>query len=131
MLAGWAFRIQLMSWFGLLRREVHAAQAVREAKVRARGLSQPCVFRLGFVQNGDIGVGVFPEGEEILIGGAGRPRGTSRSGGGESWGLPIESVDFPDAGVTGKQRGIVRGEAAPSPEISYGGLKPFQAEDPL
>src|SRR5213592_2459198 len=29
------------------------------------------VLRLGFLQDGDVGVGVFPEGEEILIGGAG------------------------------------------------------------
>jgi hypothetical protein len=30
-----------------------------------------CVFRLGLLQDGDVGVGVFPEREEILIGGAG------------------------------------------------------------
>jgi hypothetical protein len=29
------------------------------------------LFRLGFLQYGNIGVGVFPEREEILIGGAG------------------------------------------------------------
>jgi hypothetical protein len=34
-------------------------------------LLQICGFRLGFLQDGDVGVGVFPEGEEILIGGAG------------------------------------------------------------
>src|SRR6516164_499022 len=32
-------------------------------------LMQLCVFRLGLLQDGDVGVGVFPEGEEILIGG--------------------------------------------------------------
>ena len=31
---------------------------------------QLCVLRLGFLQDGDVGVGVFPEREEILIGGA-------------------------------------------------------------
>jgi len=33
-----------------------------------RGLFQPCVFRLRLLQHGNIGVGVFPEREEILIG---------------------------------------------------------------
>jgi hypothetical protein len=49
----------------------NAAQEVLEAPVGARGLFQLCVFRLGFLQDGDVGVGVFPEGEEILVGGAG------------------------------------------------------------
>src|ERR1035438_3597094 len=26
-------------------------------------------FRLGFLQDGDVGVGVFPEGEEVFVGG--------------------------------------------------------------
>ena len=30
---------------------------------------QPCVFSLCFFQDGDIGIGVFPEGEEIFVGG--------------------------------------------------------------
>jgi hypothetical protein len=30
---------------------------------------QPCVFRLGLLQDGDVGVGVFPEGEEIFVSG--------------------------------------------------------------
>ena len=34
-------------------------------------LLQPRVFRLGLLQDGDVGVGVFPEREEILIGGFG------------------------------------------------------------
>ena len=34
-------------------------------------LLQLRVVRLGFFQDGDVGVGVFPEGEEILIRGAG------------------------------------------------------------
>jgi hypothetical protein len=29
------------------------------------------VLRLGLLQDGDVGVGVFPEGEEVLVGGAG------------------------------------------------------------
>jgi len=37
----------------------------------AQGLFQLCVLRLGFLQDGDVGVGVFPEREEILIGGVG------------------------------------------------------------
>jgi len=32
---------------------------------------QPGVLRLGFLQNGDIRIGVFPEVEEVLIRGAG------------------------------------------------------------
>ena len=34
-------------------------------------LLQLGVFRLGFLQNGDVGIGVFPQREEILIRGAG------------------------------------------------------------
>jgi len=51
--------------------EVHAAQAVLEARAGARGLFQLCVLRLGLLEDGNVGVGVFPEREEILIGGAG------------------------------------------------------------
>ncbi len=50
-----------------LRPELHAPQEV----MKARGLFQPCVLRLGFPQDGNIRVGVFPDREEILIGGAG------------------------------------------------------------
>jgi hypothetical protein len=32
---------------------------------------QLCVLRLGFLQDGNVGVGVFPEGEEIFVGGTG------------------------------------------------------------
>ena len=46
-------------------------QEVLQARVGARGLFQLCVFRFGFLQNGDVGVGVFPDCEEILIGGVG------------------------------------------------------------
>ena len=38
------------------------------------GLFQLCVLRLGFLQDGNVGVGVFPEREEILIGGSGLDR---------------------------------------------------------
>jgi hypothetical protein len=34
---------------------------------RVRELLQPRVLRLGFFQDGNVGVGVFPEREEILI----------------------------------------------------------------
>jgi len=54
-----------------LRLEIHAAQEALKARVGAQGLFQLCVFRLGFLQDGDVGVGVFPEREEILIRGAG------------------------------------------------------------
>ena len=30
-------------------------------------LAQRCVLRPGLSQNGDVGIGVFPEGEEILV----------------------------------------------------------------
>ena len=30
-------------------------------------LTAACVLRLGLLQDGDVGVGVFPEGEEILV----------------------------------------------------------------
>jgi hypothetical protein len=51
--------------------EVHAAPEALNAKAGARGLFQLCVFRLGFLQEGDVRVGVFPERKEILIGGTG------------------------------------------------------------
>jgi len=35
------------------------------------GSLQLCVLRLGFLQDGDVGVGIFPEGEEIFVGGPG------------------------------------------------------------
>jgi hypothetical protein len=55
----------------LLGREIHAPQEVLAARVGTQGLFQLCVLRLSLLQDGDIGVGVFPEREEILIGGAG------------------------------------------------------------
>jgi serine/threonine protein kinase len=41
--------------------------------------------------------------------------------------LPIESVDFLDAGVADKQRRFVRSETTPVSEGSSGRLEPFQA----
>jgi len=35
----------------------------------AQGSPQLAVLRLGLLQDGDVGVGVFPEGEEVLLGG--------------------------------------------------------------
>ena len=48
----------------------------RSAKQQGRSqdffqLLQLRVLRVGFLQDGDVGIGVFPEGEEILIRGAG------------------------------------------------------------
>ena len=43
-------------------------------------LLQLRVLRLGFFQDGDVGVGVFPEGEEILIGFSGFRRVASEHG---------------------------------------------------
>src|SRR6202022_1791480 len=40
-----------------------ASQSVR------RRLLQLRILRLGFLQDGDVGVGVFPEREEVLVGG--------------------------------------------------------------
>ena len=45
--------------------------------------------------------------------------------------VPIEGVDFLDAGVADEQRGFVGGEAAPISEGAAGGLKAFHAEDGL
>jgi hypothetical protein len=56
---------------GTLPREIHVAQEGLEARGGARVSFQLCVFRLGFLQDGDVGVGVLPERKEILIGGAG------------------------------------------------------------
>ena len=53
-----------------LRLEIHAAQEALEARAGARGLFQICVLRLGFLQDGDIGVGVSPKAQEVLISGA-------------------------------------------------------------
>jgi hypothetical protein len=39
--------------------------------VQACCLLQLRILRLGFLQDGDVKVGVFPEGEEVLVGGAG------------------------------------------------------------
>jgi hypothetical protein len=46
-------------WFGVVR----GRTSLRGHPKRGLGL--------GFFQDGDVGVGVFPEGEEILIGGLG------------------------------------------------------------
>ena len=56
---------------GALRWAVLATQAVMKARARAQGLFQLSGLCLRFLQDGDVGVGAFPEGEEILIGGAG------------------------------------------------------------
>jgi hypothetical protein len=38
-----------------------------KVNVAAARLLQPCVLRLGLLQDGDVGVSVFPEGEEVLV----------------------------------------------------------------
>src|ERR1700689_4123137 len=43
----------------------------RKPSGSANGLLQLGVLRLGFLQDGDVGVGVFPEREEVLICSAG------------------------------------------------------------
>ena len=53
---------------GGLRGEFRAARKAMEGRGGALGLFQLCIFRLGFLQNGDIGVGIFPKGKEILVG---------------------------------------------------------------
>ena len=45
--------------YAVLRRDVHAAQATVEAQAGAPGLFQLCIFRLGFLQHGNIRGGVF------------------------------------------------------------------------
>ncbi len=52
-------------------RDIPVAQEAPEARPGAPGLFQLCVLRLGLLEDGDVGVGVFPEREEILIGGPG------------------------------------------------------------
>jgi hypothetical protein len=42
---------------------------------KARGSLELGELGLGLLQDGDIRVGVFPEGEEVLIGGAGFGKG--------------------------------------------------------
>jgi hypothetical protein len=34
---------------------------------KQQGLPQPCVLRFGLLQDGDVGVGVFPEGKEVFV----------------------------------------------------------------
>ncbi len=59
---------------GLLQ-EVHAAEEGLEAGVAVgwspAQLSQLGVFSFGFLKDGDVGVGVFPQGEEVLVSAAG------------------------------------------------------------
>jgi len=43
------------------------------------GCLQLPVFRFGLLQDGDVGVGVFPEGEEVFVGGAGSVRPVAES----------------------------------------------------
>ena len=47
--------------------EVHAPQQVGEAGSERNGSLQLGIFRLGLLQNGNVGVGFFPEREKILL----------------------------------------------------------------
>jgi hypothetical protein len=52
--------------------ELRALAALARAGARvAGGLLQLRVLRLGLFQDGDVGVGVFPQGQEILVSSAG------------------------------------------------------------
>src|SRR4029077_13214141 len=61
------------SWSNRLLTSTIAKTVADEGSLSSsyRQLLQFRVFRLGFFQDGDVGVGVFPKGEEVLIGGAG------------------------------------------------------------
>jgi hypothetical protein len=69
--------INIPSFFSRFRPFVPANPADRgrmrrntTPRIRSTGLLQLRVLRLGLLQDGDVGVGVFPEGKEVLIGGA-------------------------------------------------------------
>ena len=64
-----------MAW---LRQLTWSAKYQSPAQI-AFQLRQFRVLRLGFLQNGDLRIGIFPEGEEILIRGLGF-RGVARHG---------------------------------------------------
>jgi hypothetical protein len=49
-----------------------------------RMLMERGVFRFGLLENRDVRISVFPEGEEILVGSAGF-RGVARERGGADW----------------------------------------------
>ena len=74
------------------------------------------VLRLGLLQDGNVGVGVFPEGEEIFISGA-CLRGPLRQGY-QSAVLEIESVDFLLALIDHEQRRIIRQKAYPTRPVT-------------
>ena len=89
---------------------------------RAIGLLQLRVLRLGLFQDGDVGVGVFPEIEEVLVGGANlagiafadgrvRPAGSSRED-------PRDGQDVALLTYKVTEKGTFRGAALP-PTPSY------------
>ena len=49
--------------------EFYVLRLVNRPNAGASQLLQLRVLRFGFFQDGDVGVGVFPEGEEIFVGG--------------------------------------------------------------
>src|SRR6516165_6601546 len=63
-------------------------------------LLQLCVFRLGLLQDGDVGVGVFPECKEVLI------RGTGLRG------VALQHISANEAKMGKRTDGLVQDEAA-------------------
>jgi len=53
-----------------VKRSLHSRRALRKTVVTSAKLLQLRVFRPGFFQDRKIGVGILPEGKEILVGGA-------------------------------------------------------------
>ena len=51
-----------------------AAEKMRESK--RTELLQFCVFGFGFFEDWDVGVGVFPEGQKVFVGGEGADAGS-------------------------------------------------------
>ncbi len=54
----------------MLRRYTDCASSQRQPLPFDTNSLQLPVFRPGFAQDGDVGVGVFPQREEIIVGGA-------------------------------------------------------------
>ena len=63
-----------------LRQQPATGKAVQgQTAAQAEGaVVQLCVLRLGFVQDGDVGIGVFPEGKKVLVSGEGPHAGVGR-----------------------------------------------------
>jgi hypothetical protein len=63
--------LPLAALTGTILGEIHGLTASQHATwLRALPSLQSYVFRPGLLEDGDVGVGVFPEGKEVLVGGA-------------------------------------------------------------